>query len=75
MQVQKNIVPWKCHICARQFDTMGGGICKDCGKVTCNSCFGSVKLKILGKMRLPESQLCRSCADKKDTAAVGSKKK
>lgn len=45
---------------------MGGGKCKSCGKVTCNSCFGIAKLKLLFKMKMPESRLCRVCAEKKE---------
>jgi len=72
MQIQKNIIPWKCHICGKQFATMGGGICKECGKVTCKRCFGFAKLKLLGKMKKPESQLCRICANKRVIASTGS---
>lgn len=25
----KQIMPWKCHTCEREFDTLGGGICKN----------------------------------------------
>ena len=34
-------------------------------KVTCNRCFGLAKLKLLGKMRIPKTQLCRECVNKK----------
>jgi hypothetical protein len=47
MTLSKNIIPWQCHVCGRNFDTLYGGICKECGKATCNLCFGLSKLIML----------------------------
>jgi hypothetical protein len=67
MQREKNIIPWKCHICGREFDTISGGICIECGKVTCNIFFNLGKLKRLGKLKMPEPKACRAYANKKET--------
>ena len=67
MQQNKHIIPWKCHVCSRQFDTTSGGICKECGKPTCHICFGLGELKSFGKLKVPEIRICRSCTDKKVT--------
>jgi len=29
------IIPWSCHVCAKQFDKYAGGICAKCKKSTC----------------------------------------
>jgi len=55
------IVPWKCHDCGREFELTGGGLCKKCGKPTCSICFGVGMLRLLVKLKLPESRVCRSC--------------
>jgi hypothetical protein len=65
MQAKKDIILWKCHFCGRDFDAIDGGICRKCGKITCNVCFGLGKLKRLGKLKMPEARVCRTCADKK----------
>jgi len=28
--INNQIIPWKCYGCEREFDTLGGGICKAC---------------------------------------------
>jgi len=58
----KAITPWKCHTCGRTFDTGSGGICKKYNQPTCNICFGLAKLRKLSELKLPEPQVCRSCA-------------
>jgi len=45
MQVNEQMIPWKCHSCGRQFDTLGGGLCKKCGRPTCSICFGTGALR------------------------------
>jgi hypothetical protein len=67
MQTKKDIIPWKCHICGREFGTISGGICKECGKATCNVCFNLGKLKRMSKLKMPEARVCRTCANKKET--------
>ena len=57
----RGIVPWKCHICGRQFDAMAGAKCRQCGKITCNVCFALAKLQALAQFRLPRSGVCRAC--------------
>jgi hypothetical protein len=69
IKLLKEIIHWKCHICGREFDTLGGGICKKCNKPTCNICFGLGKLRRLGKLKMPEAQVCRACAGRKETKA------
>lgn len=29
------ILPWRCHVCAGEFDKYEGGVCARCKKVTC----------------------------------------
>jgi len=29
------IIPWSCHVCSREFERNGGGICRRCNKATC----------------------------------------
>jgi len=67
MASSKEIIPWKCHVCGREFDTLHGGICKKCGKATCNLCFGLSKLTKLANLKMPKAQVCRTCAGKKKT--------
>jgi len=74
MQQNKHIIPWKCHVCGGEFSTMGGGTCEECGKPTCNTCFGLGEFRSLGKLKMrvgrlnmPETRICRSCADKKQS--------
>jgi hypothetical protein len=57
----QSIVAWKCHSCGRPFDTPAGGKCAQCGKVTCNVCFGLAKLTSLATLKLPRRSVCRSC--------------
>jgi len=64
---EKLIIPWKCHICGRQFDTLGGGICKKCGMATCAVCFGIGTLRRLGQMKVPKGVVCRTCAGAEET--------
>ena len=66
MQQKQNIILWKCHVCEKEFDTIGGGICKECGKATCHICFGLSALKKLYQFKMPKTGVCRLCVDKKD---------
>jgi hypothetical protein len=59
----KQIVPWKCHCCEGKFDTLDGGLCKKCGRPTCNSCFGVGRFRRALLWTKPESLVCRSCAE------------
>ena len=40
-----DIIPWKCHICSREFDTHRGGICFKCNRVTCKRHLRRIKNK------------------------------
>lgn len=54
------IVPWRCHICAREFSELQGGLCRACGRVTCSECWGD---KGPGFMPRPVMQRqCKTCA-------------
>jgi hypothetical protein len=64
MNKQKDIVPWTCHICGRRFDTIGGGICNECGKATCIVCFGVGAFKNARRLKLSKPRTCRTCADR-----------
>ena len=33
--MDKNIVPWKCHLCSKTFEGIGGGICSHCKHPAC----------------------------------------
>jgi hypothetical protein len=57
----KGIVAWKCHSCGRQFDTLAGAKCTQCGKITCNVCFGLAKLGSLARLQVPRQGVCRTC--------------
>jgi hypothetical protein len=35
MKNGKDIVPWKCSEWGVEFETQGGGICKECGQILC----------------------------------------
>ena len=63
----KEIVPWRCHVCNRTFDALGGGICRRCGRPTCNVCFLATTMKRLIQFKLPAIRTCRKCAEKKET--------
>jgi hypothetical protein len=69
MQQNKDIIPWKCHACGREFDTAHGAICMECRKPTCNIRFGLGKLRRLGQFKIPKARVCRTCANKKETKA------
>jgi hypothetical protein len=65
--MRKEIIPWKCHCCGKEFDAIDGGLCKKCGKPTCGICFGMGKLKNIVKLRIPEPRICRLCSQGKET--------
>lgn len=46
------IIPWKCHICSKEFATTKGGLCLVCNEPTCKECFHDLK-----------KQICRDCND------------
>ena len=35
MKNGKEIIPWKCSQCGVEFETQGGGICRECGQLLC----------------------------------------
>ena len=62
MNSVKKIVPWKCHICQREFDTPRGGICSRCNKATCRK-----HLKQIGKkLELETRWVCDNCISNDD---------
>jgi hypothetical protein len=64
MRQNQNIIPWKCHVCGNEFGTMGGGICKECGKATCHGCFIRGGFKSLRQFKSPKAGVCRLCAER-----------
>jgi hypothetical protein len=53
------IIPWKCHICGKGFDMMGGGLCPKCRKPTCR-----LHLSYFGLHPTGKSQ-CKICKNEK----------
>jgi hypothetical protein len=33
------VVPWRCHICSREFTENHGGLCAACNRPTCAACW------------------------------------
>jgi hypothetical protein len=65
-----SVVPWTCHLCGRSFaetrpspfcvfdevDAPRGGLCSDCGRVTCPACF-----PLSETIRKAGARRCRAC--------------
>lgn len=67
MSVQKDIIPWKCHICSREFDTPGGGICSRCNHATCRT-----HLHEIGKkLKLESMWVCDNCLTSEESEGNG----
>ena len=63
MDSKKEIVPWNCHVCDKEFQVSSGGLCSKCHKATCLKCLGvGTFFGILKKAKL-ENAVCRYCAD------------
>jgi hypothetical protein len=71
MATGAEIVPWRCHICARQFEDMQGGVCRSCSRATCNRCWADRLAFLPGRQKPP---LCKGCAGKTDVSSVDKKK-
>jgi len=68
MQRKKEIVPWTCHVCGKEFDTPGGGICGECNKPTCKICLGVGAPYQIFKDKKPGALTCKPCAKRKKVA-------
>jgi hypothetical protein len=66
MQRKTEIVPWRCHVCGKEFDTPGGGICGKCNKPTCKICLGVGALYQVSKAKDARAPICKSCAKAKE---------
>jgi len=53
----KEVVPWKCHICAGEFDTPGGGVCSRCNRATCRAHF----YQLAKKLKFESMWVCEEC--------------
>jgi hypothetical protein len=56
MKIEKNIIPWKCHVCGKDFDVTFGGICSKCNKPTCSEHLGK-----RSSSKTDELRLCTEC--------------
>ena len=57
MSQPKEVVPWKCHIRHREFDTPSGGVCSRCSRATCRE-----HLHQIGKkLKLETKWVCNNC--------------
>lgn len=64
MNKSKEIVPWKCHICQRVYDTPSGGVCSRCNHATCHS-----HLHEIGKkLKLESKWVCDDCLTGEEVA-------
>jgi len=64
MKSAKEIVPWKCHICRKEFDTPSGGICSRCNQATCRK-----HLHQIGqKTKLDATWACDNCLTNEEKA-------
>jgi hypothetical protein len=52
-------VPWRCHNCGSLFSEMEGGLCRSCGRVTCDRCWGDWPAFLPTAQRPRE---CKECA-------------
>jgi hypothetical protein len=55
------VVPWKCHLCGNEFDTLNGGLCKICNEPTCLACFVYKKSQKVRSIYQFKNQMCISC--------------
>lgn len=56
MNSEQNIIPWKCHVCGKDFDVTCGGICSKCNKPACNKHLGK---RIFSKA--DQQRVCTQC--------------
>ena len=52
---QGQIAAWRCHICGNEFAVNDGGLCRSCGRATCDGCWED------RPAFLPTRQLQRQC--------------
>jgi hypothetical protein len=55
------IIPWSCHVCAKQFDKYAGGICSRCKKSTCLKHLKLVDYAAAEGPARPEQITCVNC--------------
>lgn len=60
------VVPWKCHLCGNEFDTLMGGLCIICNEPTCLACFGYKKSQKIKTIKKFQNQKCISCTELKE---------
>jgi len=68
MDSKKEIVPWICHVCNKEFHVDSGGLCSKCYKATCLKCLGVGTFFGISKQTRSENAVCRYCAGKEEDA-------
>ena len=63
---QSNVVPWKCHVCQREFDMRGGGLCHRCNKTTCRSHLNQVG----ARLKLEATWVCDDCLTEDERPSI-----
>ena len=66
MDSRKEIVPWICHVCNKEFHVSSGGLCSECHKATCLKCLGVGTFTGILKQAEVKNPVCRYCADTDD---------
>ncbi len=56
MKSEEKIIPWKCHLCGKEFKVTSGGICSKCNKPTCNKHLGKGSFSMTDQPRV-----CTQC--------------
>ncbi len=71
MNISKEIVPWKCHVCRSEFDIPRGGVCSRCRQATCRQHLNQIGTKI----KLEPTWVCSACltSEEKTTIKLTSK--
>ena len=59
------VVPWNCHICGREFQTIKGGLCGICNEPTCFTCFGYDENHPIRSIKDFSNSMCLACAKSK----------
>jgi len=62
MDSKKEIVPWICHVCDKEFNVNSGGLCSNCHKATRLKCLGIGTFFGISKQAKVENNVCRHCA-------------
>jgi hypothetical protein len=55
------VIPWKCHICLKDFDESSGAICSRCGKATCDFDLNLVDYKERDGAARIDQIVCNKC--------------